>query len=262
MHEASLHVHNSFITLTYAPEYLPKDGSLVKKDFQDFMKRLRFHSEDVGSSLKQHLLTAGEKVRFFMCGEYGDRLGRPHYHACLFGLDFGDLRYLKTVNGFKYYTSKTLEALWEGKGHCVVGRVTFESAAYVARYCTKKVTGEAAADHYNVVDYSTGEILLERIPEYTTMSRRPGIAREWLNKFSSDVYPSDECVVRGVAQRPPKYYDRMFEISCPETMEAIKDKRSLQGKARASDNTPARLRVKEKVLQSKFKQLKRGFEKC
>src|SRR4051794_29862641 len=41
-HEAKLHEENCFITLTYAPEHLPPGGTLVVKDFQDFMKRLRF----------------------------------------------------------------------------------------------------------------------------------------------------------------------------------------------------------------------------
>jgi len=41
VHEASMHENNCFITLTYAPEYLPPDGGLIKSDFQKFIKRLR-----------------------------------------------------------------------------------------------------------------------------------------------------------------------------------------------------------------------------
>ena len=41
VHEAQLYEANCFITLTYAPEHLPKNGSLVLEHFQKFMKRLR-----------------------------------------------------------------------------------------------------------------------------------------------------------------------------------------------------------------------------
>jgi len=41
MHEAQMHRYSCFLTLTYSDEFLPSDGTLVLKDFQDFMKRLR-----------------------------------------------------------------------------------------------------------------------------------------------------------------------------------------------------------------------------
>jgi hypothetical protein len=74
VHEASLHEKNCFITLTYSPENLPKDGSLDVSHFQKFMKRFRKRF--------------GPGIRFFHCGEYGESLSRPHYHACIFGFDF------------------------------------------------------------------------------------------------------------------------------------------------------------------------------
>jgi hypothetical protein len=43
--------------------------------------------------------------------------------------------------------------------------------------------------------------------EYTTMSRRPGIAADWFAKYYEDVYPSDSIYVNGRVMRPPKYYD-------------------------------------------------------
>ena len=81
MHEASLHDENSFLTLTYSDENLPPGGSLHLPDFQNFMKRLR-------KSI------APKRVRFYHCGEYGDILSRPHYHALLFGYDFDDRKFL------------------------------------------------------------------------------------------------------------------------------------------------------------------------
>lgn len=133
VHEASLYTDNCFVTLTYNDDFLPEDRSLHYRHFQLFMKRLR----------KRH----GDGVRFYMCGEYGEKQGRPHYHACLFNFRFSDMRLWQERNGVKLYRSAELERLWPF-GFCSVGEVTFESAAYVARYIMKKVTGDAAESHY------------------------------------------------------------------------------------------------------------------
>jgi hypothetical protein len=137
MHELDDHQSSCFLTLTYAPEHLPKDGSLQPRDFVLFMKRLR----------KKY----GAGIRFFHCGEYGDKLMRPHHHAIIFGFDFSDKETFRIRKGTSYsvaidrdvtyYTSPSLTALW-GKGHCLIGQVTYQSIAYVARYILKKVNGK------------------------------------------------------------------------------------------------------------------------
>lgn len=240
--EASLYDKNCFITLTYSPENLPKYGSLQLEHFQLFLKRLR----------KKY----GKNIRFFHCGEYGENFGRPHYHACLLNFDFPDkYLYRITSRGDQIFRSPSLELLWPF-GHSEIGSVTFESAAYVARYITKKQTGKAAIDYYSTVDMDTGEIV-QRRPEYTTMSRRPGIGAPWLERFSSDVYTMDALVTRsGVKIPPPRYYDRQFEILNPEGFAKIQQKRiekrfddmkngNFTKKLR--DNTYERLIVKETV---------------
>lgn len=243
-HEASLHEQNSFITLTYDNRHLPKDGALQKKHFQDFMKRLRNYSE--------------AKIRYFHCGEYGENFGRPHYHSILFGYDFPDKVLHKEERGNRLYTSEFLSDTW-GKGHCLIGGVTFESCAYVARYITKKVTGEKAEAHYAVICEETGEIT-QRQPEYTTMSRRPGIARDWFEKYLTDVYPGDFVVLRDKKLKPPKYYDRLYELTSPEEHEALKKRREKNGRKNSENNTCERLQVREQIQFEKFKLLKRGFE--
>ena len=114
---------NCFITLTYSNQHIPADGSLDVRVFQKFMKRLRKRF--------------GDGIRFYHCGEYGSLLGRPHYHACLFNFDFPDKYLWKENNGQKLYRSPSLEELWP-YGYSSIGTVTFESAAYVARYILKR----------------------------------------------------------------------------------------------------------------------------
>lgn len=243
-HEAACYDRNCFITLTYRDECLPPHGSLDVKHFQDFMKRLRFRF--------------GSGIRFFHCGEYGEKFARPHYHACLFNFDFPDKKLWRTVRENRLFTSEALEQLWPF-GFSTVGEVTFESAAYVARYVTKKVTGRLAEDHYGV-----------RKPEYTTMSRRPGIGRPWFEKFRSDVYPSDQVVLRGRAMRPPKFYDSLFEVAYPSDFAKVKARRRKSGLKykeelfRLSNRDVSRWRDRlsdlEYIQELKFKQLKRGYE--
>jgi len=169
MHEASLHEKNSFVTLTYkdAPE------SLEYRDFQLFMKRLR---------------KVRGRCRFYMGAEYGEQRGRPHFHALLFGVAWPDGVYLgKSPSGFKLFRSAQLSALWP-QGFASVGDVTFESAAYVARYCMSVITGDKAVEHYG-----------GRKPEFGRMSLRPGIGRAWIDKYGrSDVLPDGNVVVNGV----------------------------------------------------------------
>ena len=180
-HEASLYQDNCFITLTYSDEHLPSDKSLHVEHFQKFMKRLRKRF--------------GEGVRYYHCGEYGEKYMRPHYHACLFNFDFPDKKIWKENNGNRLYVSESLSELWPF-GFVTIGDVTFESAAYVARYIMKKVNGDLAESHYERVDWETGEVYQLK-PEYTTMSRRPGIGSNWFAKFKDDIFPQDYVVING-----------------------------------------------------------------
>jgi hypothetical protein len=244
MHEASLYDANDYLTLTYSPESCPVDGSLNHRHFQLFMKRLRKHF--------------GVPIRYYMCGEYGGQFGRPHYHALIFGVQFDDREvFMKSPSGFMLYRSPTLERLWP-HGFSSLGDVTFESAAYVARYIMKKVTGDAAKRAYQVVSTVTGEIL-DRIPEYNRMSLKPGIGAGWFDKFGSDVYPHDRVIIDGSPNRPPRYYDKLFSRVDPETFLSLKDKRILDAIDNWRDNTPQRLATKEIVTKAAISQLKRSL---
>lgn len=237
MHEASLHEENCFLTLTYNDENLPKDGSLVKKDMQDFVKRLRYYFSD-------------RKIGVFYCGEYGDNFSRPHYHACIFNLDFSDKIKFKRIGENWIYVSEMLGKIWD-KGYHAIGDLTFESAAYVARYCTKKVTGIKAEEHYK-----------GRQPEFAQMSKRPAIGKRWFEKYGkSDIYAYDECVMNGVCSKPPRYYDKLLEKVDAEKLQKVKDARKEKASVKLDDNTHRRLVVREKVAQDRFKKLMRKYDR-
>lgn len=233
VYEAKEYEKNCFITLTYDNEHCPENSSLVKRDLQLFMKKLR----------KKY----GEKIRFYACGEYGEKYDRPHYHACIFNHDFEDKVLWSVREDINLYRSKSLEKMWP-YGFSTIGDVTFESAAYVARYVMKKIYGDKAEQHYK-----------GRVPEFTNMSRRPGIGKGFLMKFISDVYPGDKVVIKnGLILRPPKYYDSIYEKIDPAGMEEIKKRR--QENHNDYEMQGFRLRCKRRLKEKKLKQLKRGFE--
>lgn len=220
--EASLYEQNCFITLTYMDKCCP--SSLVLRDFQLFMKRLR----------KKY----GNGIRFFHCGEYGDLNGRPHYHAALLNFDFPDKKLYFSSNGFNYYLSESLSNLWPFGIH-LISDLTYDSAGYIARYVLKKITGDAAHDSYK-----------DKVPPYVTMSRRPGIGTPWIEKYLDNVYNHDRVVVKGHECLPPRFYDQVLKANYPEWFAFIKEQRA----ARFSDdlnNTLQRLTVREEVTTRK-----------
>lgn len=248
MHEASLYDANCFITLTYDNDHLPSFGSLDRDAFPLFMKRLRKSVEYVGHDGR----IVRPSIRYFHCGEYGSRTARPHYHALLFNHDFRDKVPFTVRNGHTVFTSAELGRLWPF-GLSEIGSVTFESAAYVARYVVKKVTGNELLrqEAYSRLDPDTGEVAMVE-SEYATMSRRPGIGKPWLEKFGSEVYPADGVVVNGMLVKPPRYYDEAYEVT--EDVESAK----LSCKAHRSrkEETAERLGVREQVACARLETFK------
>lgn len=227
-HEASLHSKSSFVTLTYEDRHLPPNKSLRKKDVQDFMKRLRFFSD--------------HPLRYYLCGEYGSETERPHYHICLFGEDFSNDRvlYKTTPDGFRLWNSPSLSGRWTF-GHSVIGDLTFETAAYTARYVTKKISGEKAASHYGL-----------REPEFSLMSRRPGIGDDWLKKNVVDL-ENGLCWASNGLTKIPKFYQK--KISQKKLLN-LKYKQKKEAEKKLKQKNPY---VLDDVQKSKF-QLKKKKE--
>lgn len=276
VHEAKMHDESSFLTMTYAPEFLPVDGSISVEHCQKFLKRLRSR-------------LAPKKIRFFLCGEYGEKLGRPHYHAIIFGEDFSfDRVALEQRGEYTQWSSAFLDEVW-GMGSVHVGSVSFDSAAYVANYATKKVTNkEVYQDERGVRWPSAQEHYAGRTPEFLLMSRggrsgEGGIGKTWFNTFEADVFPADEVISRGVSSRPPRYYfDALVKRAAQEfppgvwsaLVDALKVKREeaserLQSEVSckgygsvsvAESRNARRLEVRRKVAEAKLQIKRRNLE--
>lgn len=240
-HEMQCHAESCFVTLTYNKENLPQGSTLVKKHFTDFNKRFR-------RRIKKD--TDRDGIKFFMCGEYGDKFSRPHYHALFFGYDLPDREYAYTDSkGIKQYTSAILSEVW-GKGFVTVGDVTFQSAAYVSRYILKKVgKNEGAVEYYGM-----------RVPEYVRMSNRPGLGRKWIEKYFWDVYTQDTVVINDKLKlKPPRFYDNYCKLVYPDLYDSIKSAR-IQCAVLIEPDTPQRLADKEEHLKLRISKLVRGYE--
>lgn len=179
--------------------------TLNKQDYVNFNKRLR--------------KKFGEGVRFFIAGEYGEKNNRPHLHGIYFNLPLDDLEVFKTVHGVPYYTSKTISELWPFGFH-LIGKVSYDTCAYVSRYVTKKLH-DVDVDKYR-------EEGIER--EFCAMSRNPGIASQWFNdhheKLDSKSYIITVSTSNGAVQfSSPKYFDHLIEALDGVRLADIKENR-------------------------------------
>ena len=236
IHEAKMHKHNEFITLTYSEENIPNGQTLQYIDFQLFIKRLRKRF--------------GKGIGYFMCGEYGEQTRRPHYHAIIFGLPLPDkLPHSKNESGNTLYISKTLSDLW-GKGHCYTGDVTFESAAYVARYVTKKIYGPLSVDHYN-----------GRVPEFARMSTKYAIGKKWLEKYHGDILSTGLIHLKGGKTCGiPRYYKKWLDknIGDKNALMKIKNINHMENPTVKFENSPERLKVRKAIKKISLERLKRN----
>lgn len=273
LHEAKMHRYNCFLTLTYNDKHLPANKSLKHRDFQLFMKRMRKAISK--SACKPTAFLTEQKdqqqcapgappkpvahpLRFYMAGEYGERHGRPHYHALIFGLDFADKKYLqRTPSGGVLYTSATLKTLWP-HGYSSIGELTFETAAYVSRYVMKKINGNKVKKNERI-DASTGEIL-QQTKEYNCMSRAGGIGIEWLRKYHTDLHNNGKVLINGHEANQPRYYDKFIKRLDPLLHERHKLARLLEAESQKEHHTPERLAIQEIVAKAKTRTLKRNLE--
>jgi len=258
IHEAHLHEENYFITFTYDDTNLPWNNSLRPRDLSLFFKRLR----------------KKQNVRYYAVGEYGDLLGRPHYHAIIFNLRLDDLLPYSYNNGNRLYTSNMLSKLWYNEdtkeilGNVYIGHVTFESAAYCARYILKKQLGHNALKLYydkdtdTYYDKETGLDYVGEIPEFVRMSRNPGIGAGFFELYKSQFYQKGNngtvSIRGGVISNTPRYYDNRYEKLDSGRIETIKQQR--RAKAEASQKLPRNRRATVGLRNTRITALKRKLE--
>lgn len=245
MHENKMHKQSMFLSLTYRPEDLPHVGTLVAEHLQLFHKR--FHNR---------LLDArGFGIRYYGIGEYGETTRRPHYHSIIFGYRFPDLKYYSTSpRGDIIYTSKECDDIWK-LGDCKIGDVTYASAMYVAKYSMKKVDGALReAGHYEVRD--ADGVIHERLPEFSHMSRRPGIGSTYFDKYGGEIAQHDTVIVDGKEVPSIRYYDLRID---PARLIVLK--RNRRRKVVWSERQSDRRRVKEvlRLMRLKRNQRKDGL---
>lgn len=196
VHEAQFHEDNWFFTLTFNEKFIPKDLSLDTKTIQGFWKRLR-------------KARPSEKFKYYAAGEYGDEKNRPHYHASVFGLSLPDLySTFKSSEGYQMFSSTAIERAWSDFGdvfgNVYIAPLTFETAAYTARYIVKKITGKKSKEHYDALGV---------IPERSWISK--GLGKEWYETYADETYRDGYIVSRGVPAGIPQTYSRWLKRDDP-----------------------------------------------
>lgn len=208
------HSHTTFLTLTYDDAHLPRTwdinkatgectpvATLVPRDLQLFLKKLRFHADN--------------HIRFFACGEYGSRTFRPHYHLIIFGLHCQDAEpQSRSEIGNQYYTSDFISRLWTDQygdplGYHILAPATWKTCAYTARYILKKQTDQNSRQWYK--DHG-----LE--PPFMRCSRSPGIGAHYLERHPdcmqfTQISSGDIDGARSFC--PPAYFKRKFKEQDP-----------------------------------------------
>lgn len=194
-----------------------------------------------------------------MCGEYGEKTLRPHYHALLFGVRFEDAEFFCERKGNRVYKSEILDRLW-GLGHTEIGSVTKDSAGYVARYTLAKqeFDPDDPKKHLLRADEETGEAYYVN-EAYNRSSNRPGIGYYWYQRYKDDVFPEDCITLEGGRTVPtPSYYRALLERDDPELAAELRQRR-VENATNNPDNTDDRLTVREICRTSKTNRLKREY---
>lgn len=267
-HEARFYKESSFITLTYAPEFLPSDESIVPDHARSFVKNLRkrickldnCYGRRFNWALLRYMKPGCRgfcrKIKTFGCAEYGKKgTVRPHYHICILGFQFPDLTGRRlgkndfSTKRWPIYTSKICSSIWK-KGFIEIGTVTEDSAAYVASYVTKKIGGKAAAAHYG-----------DRLPERSVcVSNRPGIGKVWLDQYFDSLFRLGFVSFKGKKERIPRYYLKHLKLISPDRYETLIEKLKPKTIEFEQRRSPSRMRARNEILKAQAALRKASYE--
>lgn len=268
--------HNYFVTLTYdedhltipefvemddititAPEELEWKGTLIPSDLKRFINTLRKIFE------REYNHT---DIRYIACGEYGGEGKRPHYHLILFNCPFpSDTFYNPRISWEKdtYYQNEIIERAWN-KGISNITEASWNTIAYLSRYITKKINGENSELYYKIQGQES--------KEFFRASNRPGIGYKYYEDHKEEIYKNDSILIKKGNQitweKPPDYFDKLYEKENPEHMKIIKEKRRQDAinALRSKDQTTSldrlnQLKLEEQSKKEQTSTLKRKLEK-
>lgn len=285
MLETLEHDHNYFITLTYDDEHLPIldyteyneeidrgdhyelcpiridndgtwEGSLYPEHVKTFINSLRKYFNRLGIN----------NIRYFYCGEYGETTQRPHYHMLLYGapLDLSQNYDYHIDKNYKEHWKHPLIAKYWPYGMHDIANIEWSSAAYVSRYCTKKLNTEQQSTQWYAEN--------GKLKEFIRMSTHPGIGRKYYDLHKLDIYKNDSMVMKTVkgntgSFKPPKAFDKLFKEEYPEEFKKIEKhrkemaERSSRNIRRLTDYTDLeQLQMKAESVQTKMSMLPRVGE--
>lgn len=220
----------SFITLTFGTDNLKKyifsdkrykdlsrykkdkyvkylQWTLEKREFQLFMKRLRYHYGEMekrqfcrehglhhllykkNGAKRSRVIIPPEfdfkptKIRFLHAAEYGSAKSRPHHHAIIYGINFKfdrtELRWSwKQQKKVPVHFNNFLSSLWKF-GDVTTDTVNYQACNYVARYITKKTVNKSKEMEQQD---TAGSYYAGRISEYCTQSNRYGLGYDYYLK--------------------------------------------------------------------------------
>lgn len=200
-----------FVTLTYDTRHVPLSPNgfmtLRKKDFQDYMKRLR--------KLHSSVAPGWPPIKYYAVGEYGDKNRRPHYHAIIFNVS--DDRYF--ADAWSLDGSQL--------GGVFVGTCTSDSIAYCMKYIDKQSFRSVNSRHKHRRD--------DRVLEFSLMSK--GLGSSYFQDPSLRRYHASDLSRNFLTKRSghkialPRYYRvnlydklqleeqrEMIEIACMEKL--------------------------------------------
>lgn len=265
--EAKMHENTIFPTLTYDDENMPIGRNLEPAHAALFIKNLR---QIIKREYPNH-----PPIRYVIVGEYGQvrpenpinmytgelDLGRPHFHALIYGFTPPDLQKHSEQRGNPLYTSEFISRAWGNKGHVIIGtNVNGAATAYCAKYMKKQQNKDADPGSLTTINPQTGEILFRNKP-FQRGSNRPGIGMPWFNKFHDDLW-------KGYITLDGKKYPipRLFLLKLKELAyqndkyvphwERLSEFKRVTNDPDHPDRTPERLAVRKEVRQKK-----RGFWK-
>lgn len=179
-----------FVTLTYDSKYVPISSNgfmtLDYRDVQKFFKRLRKLHND-----KQY------PIKYYVCGEYGSKRRRPHYHIVLFNSDE-----LAISKAWIHPTD------YRPLGNVHFGEVSGASISYTIKYINK---GQWRPDHSKD----------DRYPEFSHMSLGLGsnyLTEDTIKYHTQNIDKAYITLRDGIKMAIPRYYkDKIFKATLSPT---------------------------------------------